>query len=829
MNENYNTPNSGCCGRNFPTAPENKCNYNSCCMNEYAYKQKACIRNKQPDCEAQAVIPSITVETVDGITNLANCLVHVTSTNTTYYVDDKHRIMITWAGPVNIPGYDMEGNPEKFKGQIVTDTEAGIAVIYDKNGIGYTFGIQEGLDVQEEINNKLDQMLEDGVLEEIIAQFLQSTAIWCFDTVSDLKLATNLISGSYAQTLGFHTINDGGGAIYKISNTGTANEMDVIAVGSLYAHLIAEEELTPEQFGAYGDGTHDDAPSIRGALSYIATKNGGVLQLNEKVYSIGSLANPDETVTTFFVIPNNLTMCGKGTLKVADSFGDYDCIFKYTSALDKVTFRDFTIDDNTTGNPIIGTTGGSEGHHRTGFRLISYATKEIIIDNITFNDCVGTWQVITERAIKGTLSNITINFNGEDTINYDQTSIYFGCLYGSVYGCKLNGNGNGNTAFELHGIDNTLYNNYVNDYNSGVFVTNQNIVNENIDRLEVYSNTLIVKRRGVESWFTEDNLETKLVSIHDNLITVTNTTLTTDVLGIGTYGISGNNSSIKNYLVTNNTVKTNNSYAVPFRFHYSQSTNTFTINNLMVKNNNVSGVMQNVIRMESQADNTLKILSTVIDHNKFVVEGGTRVFNVITHQGFDYIYFTNNIIESSSITQIYKLFGTNITCKSFIENNKCNKAIIATDIAGGDNHTGIVVKHQNATLNSGTTYNALPANIADGSEIISGKYHCIKENGKWIVNCSSQAMPTHQWFGKGSVINLTNDSNIMAIAKNNGYTADHNADTGDHHVGDWVYWTNTSAVWYCKADNTYTDNPANHTDSFNYMGTLSSFYTISAS
>ena len=71
-------------------------------MNEYAYKQRACIRNKQPDCESQAVIPSITVDTVAGLTNLANCFVHVTSINTTFYVDDKHRPMITWAGDVEV-------------------------------------------------------------------------------------------------------------------------------------------------------------------------------------------------------------------------------------------------------------------------------------------------------------------------------------------------------------------------------------------------------------------------------------------------------------------------------------------------------------------------------------------------------------------------------------------------------------------------------------------------------------------------------------------------------------------------------------------------------
>jgi hypothetical protein len=62
----------------------------------------ACIRNKQPDCTAKAVIPSITVDTIDGITNLANCFVHVTSNNTTYYIDDKHRPIITWAGDVEV-------------------------------------------------------------------------------------------------------------------------------------------------------------------------------------------------------------------------------------------------------------------------------------------------------------------------------------------------------------------------------------------------------------------------------------------------------------------------------------------------------------------------------------------------------------------------------------------------------------------------------------------------------------------------------------------------------------------------------------------------------
>ena len=117
----------------------------------------------------------------------------------------------------------------------------------------------DNLDVQEEINNKLDDMVEQGTLQEIITTYIQANVAWTFDTVADMKLATNLVNGSYARTLGFRSINDGGGATYHITNTGTANEMDVIAIGSLFANLVLPSIATPEMFGAYGDGgVHDD-------------------------------------------------------------------------------------------------------------------------------------------------------------------------------------------------------------------------------------------------------------------------------------------------------------------------------------------------------------------------------------------------------------------------------------------------------------------------------------------------------------------------------------------------------------------------------------------
>lgn len=132
----------------------------------------------------------------------------------------------------------------------------------------------DNLDVQEEINNKLDEMAEDGTLQEIITTYIQANVAWTFDTVADMKLATNLVSGSYAKTLGYHTLNDGGGAIYYINTNDTANEADIIAIDdTLKAHIVPDNEINIKQFGCYGDGTHDDTTSFGYVLTYANTYN----------------------------------------------------------------------------------------------------------------------------------------------------------------------------------------------------------------------------------------------------------------------------------------------------------------------------------------------------------------------------------------------------------------------------------------------------------------------------------------------------------------------------------------------------------------------------
>ena len=180
----------------------NKCKDIKFC--EYGRMANGCIREKQPGCPMQAVIPSVTVESIEGIKNLADCFVHVTSINTTFYIDDKHRPIITWAGPIDIPGYDMEGNPNNYRDQIVTDVANQMAVIYDKSGKGYLFGLAENLDVQEEIDNKLDEMAKDGTLGEIVADYAATKVDYFHITASStMQDILDAFSGNQTKVIDF--------------------------------------------------------------------------------------------------------------------------------------------------------------------------------------------------------------------------------------------------------------------------------------------------------------------------------------------------------------------------------------------------------------------------------------------------------------------------------------------------------------------------------------------------------------------------------------------------------------------------------------------------
>ena len=123
------------------------------------------------------------------------------------------------------------------------------------------------LDVQEEINNKLDQMAQDGTLQEIISNYLNSKAIFGFDNLNDMLNSSNLINGSYAETLGFYNKNDGGSALYQIRDKLTNDIIDnktIIQMNNenLVAEIVNKDKINIKQLGAKGNGIDNDTESL---------------------------------------------------------------------------------------------------------------------------------------------------------------------------------------------------------------------------------------------------------------------------------------------------------------------------------------------------------------------------------------------------------------------------------------------------------------------------------------------------------------------------------------------------------------------------------------
>lgn len=132
----------------------------------------------------------------------------------------------------------------------------------------------ENLDVQQEINNKLDDMAESGQLTDIIAQYLGLAGILTFNSVDDMKLAENLTNGSTCQTCGFYNVNDGGTALYKvrpITNDDTVDNMFIIALHDnlLIAELVTTKEINVLKLGIKKDGTTDNSTLLQHAIDTI--------------------------------------------------------------------------------------------------------------------------------------------------------------------------------------------------------------------------------------------------------------------------------------------------------------------------------------------------------------------------------------------------------------------------------------------------------------------------------------------------------------------------------------------------------------------------------
>lgn len=173
----------------------------------------------------------------------------------------------------------------------------------------------DNLDVQEEINNKIDQMVEDGTLAQIVGKYY----VMHFDTTEDMISYENLFSGVVCFTQGYYSSGDGGGGHYNISSEPV--EPCVELDNGLYANLITE---TPVNILKLGCKKNSDCTEIinkytemfdlfvpKGVFllsSTINLKNDIIGESESKYYSTGSVlqfSKDFDSLTAIITIDSN--------------------------------------------------------------------------------------------------------------------------------------------------------------------------------------------------------------------------------------------------------------------------------------------------------------------------------------------------------------------------------------------------------------------------------------------------------------------------------------------------------------------------------------------
>ena len=324
----------------------------------------------------------------------------------------------------------------------------------------------DNLDVQEEINTKLDEMAESGELENIIAQYLTINSILAFDNINDLKNADYINEGTFVETYGYYEKGDGGSAKYKVReiiNTDVIDNEKLLALDNenLVAELMLEDSLTPEQIGAKGDGSTDDSTKILHAMQ-IATEYKVPLQLVGQ-YKIDSAI----TFTTGALVMRG-SKAQVPTLIAEVSSNQSNLIFGENGSITINGVANVTFEN-------IAMTGSAKG---TGKAIILRAFKNKII-NCSFNsfDIVISTEQGTNWTGENQIVNCTFtNVNKCIVLNHGSDSDVNGCLVsgtcnyfitgGSDAGFKIENNHDYSTnGSDLGGYAVTFVGNYVDGWN----------------------------------------------------------------------------------------------------------------------------------------------------------------------------------------------------------------------------------------------------------------------------------------------------------------------------------------------------------------------------
>lgn len=515
----------------------------------------------------------------------------------------------------------------------------------------YVHNYFDNLDVQEEINTKLDQMTQDGTLQQIMNSYLTNCFI-TYNTVQDMKNYQNHIEGTRIKTLGFYTIGDGGNASYIVKSGLVANEMNIIALNNgLCAELLIDfPKLDVRKLGAKNDDTFDNT----NILTFANTFNlpillvGGTFKITQVINMTQSIEGMDSIIK----------MYGAG------GTGNNRCLFYKDVENKYVKNLEFN--------------GGWNGTQLQVAQQFDEAIRlescsDFVIENNIIYDMVGDGiSLSTSQITKNPCKKIRIINN-------------------NISHCWRNG------LSVINGDDIFISKNYIEQLDGFLMTVdiepNKNVY-ETVKNLTIIDNILINKNETPVLNFTPT-----VINLFDpnqkfeNFKILNNT-----IKGQIGYGIYGDvTSNINSLIISNNIIELEK--GLPFRIRKSDYLSI--CNNNIIQNCELNDILPN------------KLVSIGLDMDASTLEfcnNNYKGTSTLYCNGIDFNVISNNIINHLFTNGYYALQCNSLNSK--IDNNILNKCCLGIyiTIAGQDSINSLTISNNsfiNMIKNGSATITAI--------------------------------------------------------------------------------------------------------------------------
>lgn len=267
------------------------------------------------------------------------------------------------------------------------------------------------------VKNNNDYMSINSISDLIAESPLSKVEL--FDTVASMKADYSLHPGMYAQTAGYYSVNDNGGALYRITNSQPSSYYETLN-NNLYAELIITTIMTPIQFGVKGDGITNDTVKLQAAVTYPDILD---------CLGLSYLVHPTEQLI------ENDTYMGINihkSIKIKDGYFKMDadvergcCVFTVDTNGGIVEFESVTIDGNVDNQSIVTSDGANHG-----IAISRLGTPGIVkLNNCTIKKC--RTDCIMHRCGFLELKNCTIINNYRNGITCDRDAHISHCIFDS--------------------------------------------------------------------------------------------------------------------------------------------------------------------------------------------------------------------------------------------------------------------------------------------------------------------------------------------------------------------------------------------------------------